>query len=281
MSDMKRRKFITLLGAAAAWPLAARAQQPAMPVIGFLHAAFPGPFAAPVAAFRQGLKEMGFVEGQNVAVEYRWAENHYDRLPALAANLVGQRVAALVAFGDLAPMAAKAATSTIPIVFMVANDPVKSGLVASLNRPAGNLTGITMFVSALMVKRMEFLSEVIPKAATIALLVNHTNPSADIDIGDAQTAGRALERQIEVLSASTASEIDTVFASMPQRRIGALVTGNDVLFTTRHAQIVTLASRYAIPAIYPWREFVTSGGLASYGIVAKIPRIGMFRRAAA
>jgi putative ABC transport system substrate-binding protein len=242
-----------------------------MPTVGFLHAAFPGPFAAPVTAFRDGLKETGYVEGQNVAIEYRWAENRYDRLPTLAADLVGRRVAAIAAFGDISPVAAKAATSTIPIVFMVASDPVKSGLVASLNRPGGNLTGINMFVSALMPKRMEFLSELVPKAAIVALLVNQTNPNADVDIGDAEVAGRTLGRQIEVLTASTANAIDIAFATMSQRRIGALVTGNDVLFTTRHTQIVALAGRYAIPAIYAWREFVTAGGLASYGIVHTEP----------
>ena len=268
---MKRREFITLLGGAAMWPLAARAQPPTVPAIEFLHAAFPGPFAAPVAAFHSGLKEAGYVQGDNVSVEYRWAENHYDRLPALAADLIGQHVAAIAAFGDVAPVVAKAATSSIPIVFMVASDPVKLRLVVSLNRPDGNLTGVTMFISALMAKRMEFLSELVPRAATIGLLVNGTNANAAVDIGDAQTSGRALGRQIEVFSASTASEIDVAFATMSQRRIGALVTGNDVLYITRHAQIAALAGRYAIPAIYPWREFVTAGGLASYGIVHTDP----------
>src|SRR5882757_8943532 len=216
---MRRRDFIVgITGSAATWPLMARAQQPQIPAIGFLHAAFPGPFTASVAAFRNGLKETGYVEGSNVAVEYRWAENHYDRLPMLAADLVGRHVAAIAAFGDLAPVAAKAATSTIPIVFMVASDPVKSGLVASLNRPDSNLTGVTMFISALMGKRMEFLSELVPRATIIGLLVNETNPNAAVDIDDAQTSGRALRRQIEVFGASTASEIDAAFATMSQRR---------------------------------------------------------------
>jgi putative ABC transport system substrate-binding protein len=260
-----RRDFITLLGGAAAWPLTARAQQPAMPVIGFLHAASPEPFAPFVAAFREGLNEARYVEGRNVTIEYRWAENRYERLPALTADLVARRVAVLVAPGDIAPAAAKAATSSIPIVFIVASDPIKLGIVASLNRPGGNITGISMFTSALMAKRIELLTELVPNAATIGLLINPTSVTAGTDVNYAQTAGRALGRQIEVLNASNESEIAAAFGTLAKQRIGALVTGTDVLFSNQHVQIAALASRHAIPAIYPWPEFVSAGGLASYG----------------
>jgi putative tryptophan/tyrosine transport system substrate-binding protein len=263
---MRRREFITLLGGAAvAWPLAARAQQAAMTVIGFLHAASPEPFAPFVAAFREGLNETRYVEGRNAAIEYRWAENRYERLPALAADLVARRVAVLVTPGDIAPAAAKSATSPIPIVFIVASDPIKLGLVASLNRPGGNITGVSMFTSVLMAKRIELLTELVPKAATIGLLVNPTAVTAARDVNDAQAAGRALGRQIQVLNASNESEIAAAFDTLAKQRIGALVTGTDVLFTNQHGQIAALASRHAIPAIYPWREFVSAGGLASYG----------------
>ena len=263
---MKRREFITLVGGAAAWPLAARAQQAAMPVVGFLHAASPEPFAPSVAAFRSGLNESRFIEGQNVAIEYRWAENRYDRLPALAADLIARRVAVLVAPGDIAPAAAKAATSTIPIVFIVASDPVKAGLVGSLNRPGGNLTGISMLISDLMAKRMQLITELAPNAAAIGLLVNPTNANAPTDVSDAQLAAGALGRQIQVVNASDESDIDHAVGTLARQRIGALVTGNDVLFVNQHRQIVALAGRHAIAAIYPWREFVAAGGLASYGI---------------
>jgi putative tryptophan/tyrosine transport system substrate-binding protein len=268
---MKRRTFITLLGGAAAWPLAARAQQPAMPVIGFLHAGTPGAFASLMAAFREGLNEAGYVEGRNVAIEYRWAENHYERLPALLTDLVGLRVRVIAALGDVPAATAKARISTIPVVVIAASDPVEAGLVASLNRPGGNITGISMFTSDLMAKRIETLTELVPKATSIGLLVNPTGLRAELDTKEARAAGRALGRQIEVLNAGSADEIEAAFGTLMQRRIDALVTGNDVLFSTRYEQIAALASRHAVPTIFPWREFVTAGGLASYGITHAEP----------
>jgi putative ABC transport system substrate-binding protein len=268
---VRRRKFITLIGGAAAWPLAARAQQQAMPVIGFLHAGTPGAFASLVMAFRDGLNAAGYVEGRNVAIEYRWAENRYERLPALLTDLVGRGVAVIAALGDVPAATAKAGTSTIPVVVMAASDPVEAGLVASLNRPGGNITGISMFTSDLMAKRIELLTELVPKATTVGLLVNPTGRRAEMDTKEAQAATRALGRQIEVLNASSADEIEAAFVTLVQRRIGALVTGNDVLFTTRYQQISALASRRAVPTIFPWREFVAAGGLASYGITHDEP----------
>jgi putative tryptophan/tyrosine transport system substrate-binding protein len=269
---VKRRDFITLLGGtAAAWPLAARAQQAAMPVIGFLHAGTPGAFASLVAIFREGLNDAGYVEGRNVAIEYRWAENHYERLPALLTDLVGLRVRVIAAFGDVPAATAKAGTSTIPVVVMAASDPVEAGLVGSLNRPGGNVTGISMFTSDLMAKRIEMLTELVPKATSIGLLVNPTGLRAELDTKEARAAGRALGRQIEVLNAGSADEIEAAFGTLVQRRMGALVTGNDVLFSTRYEQIAALASRHAVPTIFPWREFVTAGGLASYGITHAEP----------
>jgi putative tryptophan/tyrosine transport system substrate-binding protein len=268
---MRRREFITLLGgAAAAWPLAARAQQ-AAPVVGFLHAGAPGAFASLVAAFRKGLNDAGYIEGRNVAIEYRWAENHYERLPALLTDLVGLRVRVIAALGDVPATTAKAGTSTIPVVVMAASDPVEAGLVASLNRPGGNITGISMFTSDLMAKRIETLTELVPKATSIGLLVNPIGLRAELDTKEARAAGRALGRQIEVLNAGSADEIEAAFGTLVQRRMGALVTGNDVLFSTRYEQIAALASRHAVPTIFPWREFVTAGGLASYGITHAEP----------
>jgi ABC-type uncharacterized transport system substrate-binding protein len=269
---IRRREFITLIGgAAAAWPLAARAQQPAAPVVGFLHAGTPGAFASLVMGFRDGLNAAGYVEGRNVAIEYRWAENRYERLPALLTDLAGRGVAVIAALGDVPAATAKAGTSTIPIVVMAASDPVEAGLVASLNRPGGNITGISMFTSDLMAKRIELLTELVPKATTVGLLVNPTGRRAEMDTKEAQAATRALGRQIEVLNASSADEIEAAFVTLVQRRIGALVTGNDVLFTTRYQQIAALASRRAVPTIFPWREFVAAGGLASYGITHDEP----------
>jgi putative ABC transport system substrate-binding protein len=262
---MKRRDFIMLLGGAAAWPLAARAQQSALPVIGFLGAPSPGPYALYVAAVRQRLKEAGFVEGQNLAIEYRWAEGQYDRLPGLAADLVSRRVAVIVAIGGTpAAVAAKAATSTISIVFNMDADPLQLGLVASLNRPGGNVTGVGMLGVELEVKRLELLRELVPAAALIAMLVNPDNPQAEIQSGEVQAAARAIGQQILILSASTERELDTVFATLVQKRTSALLVGADTFFTSPPAQLVALTARHAKPAIYPWGDHVEQGGLMSY-----------------
>jgi putative ABC transport system substrate-binding protein len=263
---VKRREFITLVGGAAVWPLAARAQQAAMPVIGFLHGASPGPYAPFLLAFHQGLKEAGYTAGENVAVEYRWAEDHYDRLPALAADLVSRRVAVIATPGNMpAALAAKAATKTIPIVFLVQGDPVAVGLVASLARPGGNLTGVTGLTSEVGPKRLEMLHAVIP-TATIALLVNPKNPDlSEPQSQELQVAAGRLGLQLHVLTASTDQEIDTAFANLVQLRAGGLVIGPDALFSTRIEQLAALALRHRIPAIYQYPEFTAAGGLMSYG----------------
>jgi ABC-type uncharacterized transport system substrate-binding protein len=262
---MKRREFITLFGgAAAAWPLAARAQQPAMPVIGFLNSRAPGENPAILAAFRRGLKESGYVEGQNVTVEYRWAGGQYDRLPALAADLAGRRVAAIIANGP-AVQTAKAATSTIPIVFVVGFDPLAFGLVASLNRPDGNLTGVSVLDVEIGAKRLELLHELIPTANIIALLVNPTTPAAETITRDAQAAARTLGLQLHVLHASSDRDFDTVFATVAQLRAGALVIGGDPFFTSQSQRLAKLTVDHAMPTIYEFREFAAAGGLVSYG----------------
>jgi putative ABC transport system substrate-binding protein len=266
---MKRRTFITLLsGAAAAWPLAARAQQPGMPVIGYLHSASPEPYSSMMAAFRHGLAEAGYVDGQNVTIDYRWAEGQFDHLPALAAELVAHRPAVLVAGGgDVSAVAAKAATTTVPIVFTIGADPVKSGLVASLNRPSGNLTGVTFFTITLGPKRLEMLRELQPKAGKIAMLVNPK--SLNPDAKEVQEAARALGQSVHVLDAASEGELDTAFRSLAQERDDALIVVSNPLFTSRREQIVTLANYQRIPAIYPLREYVASGGLVSYGASIK------------
>jgi putative ABC transport system substrate-binding protein len=267
MFDMRRREFITLLGGAtAAWPLAARAQQPAMPVIGFLNGASPEGYARYVAAFHQGLKEVGYVEGQNVTIEYRWAQGRYDRLPALAADLVRRQVAVIAVGTNPAAPAAKAATGTIPIVFTTGLDPVQEGLVASLNRPGGNLTGVTALAVEVGPKALELLHELVPTATVIALLVNPTNPSADVMSKDLQRAAQKLGLQLHVLHASTERHFDAVFTTLVQLRAGGLVIGTDGFFNTQSEQLATLTVRHALPAIFPYREFPAAGGLMSYGV---------------
>jgi putative tryptophan/tyrosine transport system substrate-binding protein len=263
---MRRREFITLLGGTAAWPLAARAQQPVMPVIGFLNGASPEGYAPYVAAFHQGLKEAGYVEGQNVAIEYRWAQGQYDRLPALAADLVRRQVAVIAVGTNPAAPAAKAATATIPIVFTTGLDPVQEGLVASLNRPGGNLTGVTALAVEVGPKGLELLHELVPAATVIALLVNPTNPSAEALSSDLQTAARTLGLQLHILRASTERDFDRVFATLLQLRAGGLVIGTDGFFNTQSEQLATLTVRHAVPAIFPFREFTAAGGLMSYGV---------------
>jgi putative ABC transport system substrate-binding protein len=264
---MKRRELMLLLGGAAvSWPLAARAQQKAMPVIGFLSGALPGPYAPYAAAFHQGLSETGYVEGQNLAIEYRWAEGHYDRLPGLAADLVGRKVDLIAASGgSVSVRAAKSATSTIPIVFTSGDDPVATGLVASLARPGGNLTGVSFLVVELNPKRLELLSELVPQAKVIALLVNPNNSNAERTMRDAQDAARAKGVQLPILKAGSETEIDAAFAALVDLHAGALVVGNDPFFNSRRERLVALASRHAVPAIYEWREFAVAGGLISYG----------------
>ena len=265
---IRRREFITLIsGTAAAWPLAARAQQPAMPVIGFLHGASPGPYARFLIGFHQGLKEAGYTEGANVAVEYRWAEERYDRLPALAADLVDRHVTVIAAAGSTpAALAAKAATTTIPIVFLVGGDPVASGLVTSLARPGGNLTGVTNLTAEVGPKRLEMLHAVIPTAITIALLVNPKSPDlSEPQVQELQVAARRLGLQLHVLNASTDREIDAAFATLAQLRAGGLVIGADALFSSRTEQLAALALRHRVPAIYQFPEFTAAGGLMSYG----------------
>jgi putative ABC transport system substrate-binding protein len=263
---MKRRELITILGGAAfAWPPAARAQQPAIPVIGFLSAVSPGPFAQRIAAFHQGLNEAGYVEGRNVAIENRWAEERYDRLPALAADLVSRRVVVIVAYTDAAALAAKAATTTIPIVFVNGGDPVRAGIVPSLNRPGGNVTGASFFGVDLAPKQLALLHEVVPNAAVIAFLVDQNIPDAVTRVPAVQEAARILRLQLVVLKVRTASDIDTAFATLVRKRAGALVVGSGALLTNRRKQIIELAARHALPTIYPFREFAADGGLISYG----------------
>jgi putative ABC transport system substrate-binding protein len=264
---VKRREFITLLGGAAtAWPLAAGAQQPGkLPVLGFLSSGSPDAFAHRLRAFRQGLKEAGYVEGDNVEIVYRWAEGQNDRLPMLAADLARRQVTVMTPFGSAATIAAKSATTTIPIVFAVDDDPVRLGLVAGLARPNGNLTGLNFFATELAEKRLELLRELVPTAARVAVLVNPTYPNAEPTVRDVTTAAHARGLQIEVHNASTSQEINAVFASLARDRPGALFVAGDPLFVSRRIQMILLATRLAIPASYSGREFPDAGGLMSYG----------------
>ncbi len=258
---------MALLGSlAVAWPGIARAQQSTTPVIGFLHTASADSYGRFVAAYRQGLDETGYIEGQNVAIEYRWAEGHYERLPALAADLVKRQVAVLTATGgNVSALAAKAATSIIPIVFISGLDPVKLGLVASLNRPGGNATGVYLFTSAIESKKLELLSEVVPKAATIAVLLNPHNPQSETIKKDDQAAARGLDRQLFFVNASNEGNLEPAFTRVAQHSAGGIVVASDPFFFSHHKQIVALAARHAIPAIYEWRDFAVAGGLMSYG----------------
>jgi putative ABC transport system substrate-binding protein len=260
-----RREFLIGLGATAAWPVLARAQQKAMPVIGFLSSEASGGFAPAAAAFRQGLSETGYVEGQNVAIEYRWAEGHYDRLPAMAYDLVSRKVDVIAAGSTTAILATKSATSTIPIVFFGGGDPVTGGLVASLVRPGGNLTGVSVMASELMPKRLELLSELVPQTRLVILLINPNNASTEPMIRDVREAARVKGVQLSILEAGTENEIDDAFASLVQQHADALVVGPDAFFDSQHAQLVARAARHAVPAIYFAREFVAAGGLISYG----------------
>jgi putative tryptophan/tyrosine transport system substrate-binding protein len=263
---MRRREFITLLGGAAGWPLLARAQQPAMPVIGFLNSESPDLFAYLVRAFRQGLSESGYVEGSNVAIEYRWADGQYDRLPALVADLIRRQVSVIAANSPAPVMAAKAATITIPIVFATGYDPVAAGLVASLARPGGNLTGVTTLTAEVGPKRVELLHEVMPAATSIGLLVNPAAGSFRETITtDLQAAARKRGLHFHLLHANTVRDFDTVFATLAQLRVGGLVIGSDPFFNSQSEQLAALAIRHAMPAIYQYREFAAAGGLMSYG----------------
>jgi putative ABC transport system substrate-binding protein len=260
-----RRDFVAALASGAAWPVVARGQQPTTPLIGFLHFGSPRPFAFQAIAFGQGLKETGYTEGQNVVVEYRWAEGHYDRLPALATDLVSHNVELIAAIGPPCASAAKNATSTIPIVFTIGTDPVADGLVASLARPRSNLTGITILAVQLVPKRLELLSELIPQARKFALLVNPKNGYSEPMIRDVQEAAGAKGIQLKILSASTPGEIDDAFASFVNGHPDGLIIGDDPFFVSRDEQLVALASRYAVPTAYQFRQFAVAGGLISYG----------------
>jgi putative ABC transport system substrate-binding protein len=270
MLDARRREFVALLGGAAvaplAWPLAARAQQAAMPVIGFLNSSSPDADGDRMRAYRRGLSETGYVEGRNVTIEYLWADDHNDRLSSMAVDLVRQRVNVIVTGGTPATLAAKAATATIPIVFVLSTDPVEAGLVASLNRPGGNLTGVTGLNVELAPKKLELLHELLPSATILGLLVNPTNAiAAESEARTVQAAARTLGLQLHVLRASTERDFDSAFASLAQLRAGALVIGSDLFFTSRSEQLAALTVRHAVPSIYQFREFAAAGGLMSYG----------------
>jgi ABC-type uncharacterized transport system substrate-binding protein len=277
---MRRRQFITLLGsAAAAWPMAARAQQPTMPVIGFLHAASPDGSADRIRAFRQGLKDAGLVEGENVVVEYRWADNQADRLPALAADLVFRRVAVIAAASNTAALAAKAATATTPIVFLASDDPVRMGLVSNLAQPGGNLTGISFLAAELAAKRMELLRQVVPRITRVAVLVDPTNPVAtETTLRDVEEVARAMGLQVDAHHAADIGQIEQMFTSFTHERPDALFVGSSPFFTDRRVQFALLAVVRKLPAIYPWRDFPEVGGLMSYGASLRdaIRQVGIY-----
>jgi putative tryptophan/tyrosine transport system substrate-binding protein len=263
---MRRREFITLLGGAAAWPLALRAQQSVIPTVGFLHGATPEAYVPMVAAFRKSLSEAGYSEGQSVTIEFRWAEGRLERLPELAADLVRRQVSVIFAGGGAEPaLVAKAATSKIPIVFANGVDPVEVGLVASLNRPGGNITGVTFLINTLGPKELEALHDLRPQATVIGALINPNLATTASQSKDAEMAARALGLQVHVLNASTEREIETVFESLPKVQAGGLVIGANAFFFSRRDQLVGLATRYSVPTVYPWREAVMAGGLMSYG----------------
>jgi putative ABC transport system substrate-binding protein len=264
--NIGRRELIAALGGAATWPLTARAQQAAMPVVGFLNSASPAEWARFLAAFRRGLKETGFVEGQNVAIEFRWAEGQYERLPMLAADLVKRGIDVLVATGgSTSALAAKAATTTIPIVFSTGGDPVQEGLVASLSQPGGNSTGVSLLTTSLVAKRLEILREVVPNASVIGVLLNPNGASAKYQLEDVEKAAGTIGQQVHILRASSEREFETVFSTVVQRGIGALIVGADPFFSSRRDQLVALVAREGVPAIYEWREYPEAGGLMSYG----------------
>ena len=263
---MQRREFITLIGGAAvAWPLVARAQQAAIPVVGFLHYASPDTFAHIAEAVRRGLKEAGYVEGQNVTIEYRWADGHYDRLPALAAELVHRQVTVITAGGNVAAQAAKAATAVIPIVFTSGADPVWSGLVQSLSRPGANLTGASLVAAELAVKRLEVIRELLPQARSVAMIVNPNYPGAESEMAEVEAAGRVIGLHSQKVIAGDGPALETAFTTISQMRVDAVTVGTDGFFITRREQIAALAARYAVPGIYPFPDFPAAGGLASYG----------------
>src|SRR5262245_26513068 len=263
---MKRREFITLLGgAAAAWPLAARAQQSVMPVLGFLNSAAAAAFTSRLAAYRRGLSETGFVEAKNVAIEYRWADGQYDRLQSMAADLVNQRVAVITAGGPPAASAAKTATSVIPIVFTTGDDPVQAGLVPNLNRPGGNVTGVHLLLRNLSAKKLGLVRDLLPQATGIAGLLNSANRSAEAQARDLQAAGNASGLRVQIAHASNDEEIESAFATLSKQQIGAVMVGSDPFYISRREKIIALATRYAIPAFYELRDFVDDGGLMSYG----------------
>jgi ABC-type uncharacterized transport system substrate-binding protein len=278
LASMRRRKFITLVGGAATWPLAARAQQPRLPVIGFLGGSSLGERRPLLVAFRQALAEAGYIEGQNVAIEYRWAEGQYDRLPALAADLVHRQVAVVFAGDGPSALAAKAATTTIPIVFNTGIDPVQVGLVTSLSRPGGNLTGVNLIAGPLPAKQLGLLHELVPAAKTIAVLINPKNANAEHDAVTVQEAARAIGVQVVVTRAAAENDFEAVFDTLARERAGALLVNSDVFFTSRRDRIVALAARHALPVMSPWREFPLAGGLVSYGpsIAAAYRQIGIY-----
>jgi putative tryptophan/tyrosine transport system substrate-binding protein len=277
---IRRREFITLLGgAAAAWPLGAQAQQAAVPLVGFLHGGSSDGAGHQATNFHHGLHQIGYVEGQNVTIEYRWAEGHYDRLPALARDLVGLRLAVIAATGGVASaLAAKAASKDIPIVFLMGDDPVKFGLVTSLNRPGGNLTGVSFLAPALEAKRVELLRELVPTAGTIAVLVNPNSPGAEGRLRDVREAAGLLGQQFSIVNASSEGDIEVAFANVVQQRAGALIVVSDPFFTSRRDQLTALAAGHRIPAIYHDREFAAAGGLMSYGasLAAAYQEVGVY-----